>query len=88
MLFITLAKFRRKLTMDDVERMDMLYTSRTDVNVIGCYWALRRYDRLCIYEAESERTVVELLVQLGDIMSSETLVGVETLTTALLAQEA
>ncbi len=46
------------------------------VKMLGSYWTLGRYDAVWIYEAPNEKTAVQLGIEAGELMQTETLVGI------------
>jgi len=78
MIFISLAKLRRKPTKDGIAEVDKLAgkMSKYGIKVIGSYWTLGRYDSVLILEAPDEKVAMKGALLYGDIVSSETLVAV------------
>ena len=78
MIFITLAKFKRKPTKDWVAQMQKGFEQMTKegAKILGVYWTLGRYDGVAIVEGKDEKTALKSLLQFGDCVSSETLVAV------------
>lgn len=78
MIFISLAKFRKKPTKaviaETTKFMEQLAKGGT--KILGFYWTLGRYDTVLITEGKDEKTAMKALIHFGDILSSETLVGV------------
>jgi uncharacterized protein with GYD domain len=46
------------------------------VGVAGGYWTLGRYDAVWVYEAPNEKVAVQLGIDAGELMKTETLVGI------------
>jgi len=78
MIFITLAKWRRKPTKDIVAQSDKLFEQmvKEGSKIIGRYWTLGRYDAVVITEGKDEKTAMKALLRFGDRVSTETLVAV------------
>ncbi len=80
MIFVTLGKYRMKPTketnaqaMKGFEQM-----AKEGVKFLSQYWTLGRYDFVAIAEAKDEKTFMKAVLRWGDMISSETLVGVPT----------
>jgi uncharacterized protein with GYD domain len=78
MIFITLARFKAKVTKESVAQSSKLVEKmvKEGGKVLGMYWTLGRYDAVLIMEAKDEKTAMGALIRWGDIVSTETLVGV------------
>jgi len=78
MIFITLAKWRRKPTKEMVAQSTKLFEQmvKEGSKIIGRYWTLGRYDAVVITEGKDEKTAMKALLRFGDIASTETLVAV------------
>jgi len=77
MLFITLAKWRRKPTKETVAQSGKLVEQmvKEGGKVLGMYWTLGRYDAVLIVEGKDEKTAMKALLRWGDLVSTETLVA-------------
>jgi len=77
MIFITLAKWRRKPTKEMVAQSTKLFEQmvKEGSKIIGQYWTLGRYDAVVITEGKDEKTAMKSLLRFGDAVSSETLVA-------------
>ncbi len=75
LIFITLAKFRRKPTKEEVARTPERI-QQAGGKIISAYWTLGRYDAILVTEAKDEKTVMKTLLQFGDFVATETLVAV------------
>ncbi len=78
MIFISLCRFREKLTKEMLAQGEKLME---ELPGMGCevksfYWTLGRYDAVCIHEAPDEKTAMKVSILFGDIQSTETLVAV------------
>jgi uncharacterized protein with GYD domain len=77
MIFITLAKWRRKPTKEMVAQSTKLFEQmvKEGSKIIGQYWTLGRYDAVVITEGKDEKTAMKSLLRFGDVVSTETLVA-------------
>jgi uncharacterized protein with GYD domain len=75
LIFITLAKFRKKPTKEQVA-MTPQRIEQSGGKIISAYWTLGRYDAILTVEAPDEKTVLKTLLQFGDLVASETLVAI------------
>jgi len=73
MIFVTLYKFRRRLTKADIENANKVFAG---VKVHGLWWTLGRFDAVRVFEAKDEKEAMGLNIQLEGT-STETLVAVE-----------
>ena len=78
MIFITLAKWRKKPTKDSVAQSSKLFDQMTKegTKILGIYWTLGRYDAIVITEGKDEKTSMKSLMRWSDMLSTETLVAV------------
>ena len=78
MIFITLAKLRKKATKAVIAETSRLLEQgiKEGGKVLGAYWALGRYDVILITEAKDEKTAMKWMLRTGDLLSTETLVAV------------
>jgi len=78
MIFITLAKWRRKPTKEMVAQSGKLFEQmvKEGAKILGMYWTLGRYDAVMIVEGKDEKTAMKSLLRWGDLVSTETLVAV------------
>ena len=78
MLFVTLARFRRRPTKQDVTEQDKRekeYEKR-GLKVLSDYYTLGRYDNAVIIEAPDAKTAMDFFLEQAHILSTETLVAV------------
>jgi uncharacterized protein with GYD domain len=75
LIFITLAKFRKKPTKDEIA-MTPQRIQQAGGKIVSAYWTLGRYDSVITVEAPDEKTVLKILLQFGDLVRSETLVAI------------
>ena len=76
MIFIALIKFKKK-AKDVVEYGKKVMQNLPEgVKIIGTYWSLGRYDAVWIYEAPNEKVAIQLGIDAGDAMKTETLVAI------------
>jgi uncharacterized protein with GYD domain len=76
MIFVIMNKFRGKATKEDIERSNKVLASEPKVKVLAFYWTFGRFDSVMIVEAPNEKTVMKMLVQVGDYVATETMVAV------------
>ncbi len=78
MIFITLAKFKKKPTKEVIAEVDKLAAKAVEegAKVLASYWTLGRYDSIVIVEAKDEKAIMKALMRWGDIVSTETLVAI------------
>jgi uncharacterized protein with GYD domain len=78
MLFISLAKWRKKMTKESVAQANKLFEQmvKEGIKVVGQYWTLGRYDSVNIMEAKDEKTVMRAALRWEDLLSIDTLVAV------------
>lgn len=79
MLFIVLARFRRKPAKELLAQADKLLAEmeREGVKALAGYWTLGRYDAVRIVEAPNEAAMMKASIRLSDIVSTETLVALK-----------
>jgi len=76
MIFIALIKFKKN-ARDVVEYGKKVMQNLPEgVKIIGTYWSLGRYDAVWIYEAPNEKVAVQLGIDAGEAMKTETLVAI------------
>jgi len=78
MIFITLGRWKRKITKESVAQSSKLVEqmAKEGGKVLGMYWTLGRYDAVLIMEAKDEKAAMKGLLRWGDLVSTETLVAV------------
>ncbi len=76
MIFVILGRWRGKITEEAIERANKVIASEPKVKVLGFYWTLGRYDVVMIAEGPDEKTVMKLLLQVGEDTATETMVAV------------
>jgi uncharacterized protein with GYD domain len=78
MIFITLARWRKKPTKDMITQSTKLFEQMTKEGnkILGVYWTLGRYDSVVITEGKDEKAAMKSLLRWGDMLSLETLVAV------------
>jgi uncharacterized protein with GYD domain len=78
MIFISLARFRKKPTKDMLAQSSKLFEqmAKEGGKLLGFYWTLGRYDTVTIVEAPDEKTAMRALLRWSDFISTETLVAV------------
>ncbi len=76
MLFIALIKFKKKAS-DVVEiGKKVMQNLPEGVRIIGTYWTLGKYDAVWIYEAPNEKVAIQLGIDAGEAMQTQTLVAI------------
>jgi len=46
------------------------------VKILGSYWTLGRFDAVWIYEAPNEKIAMQLGIEAGELMQTQTLVAI------------
>ena len=75
MTTITLARFRRKPTADELQRPRKIIEAAGG-KLVSAYWTLGRYDAVFTVEWPDEKAAMKASTQLTDIASSETMVAI------------
>ncbi len=78
MIFITLARWKKKPTKETVAQSAKLFEQITKegVKILGTYWTLGRYDAIVITEGKDEKNAMKNILRFSDLLSTETLVAV------------
>jgi uncharacterized protein with GYD domain len=78
MLFIALAKFKKKLSKEIVAEnlKDIEDDTKGQVRYLGIYWTLGRYDTVVLFEAPNEKVAMNLALKRADRMDIEIFVAV------------
>ncbi len=78
MLFIALVKFKTELTKEVIAQnmKDLQDDMNGQINYLGTYWTLGRYDTVVIFEAPNEKVAMKSVMKRADRMKIETLVAV------------
>ena len=78
MLFIGLAKFKTKLSMEVVAQnlKDIESDTKGQIKYLGIWWTLGRYDTVVMFEAPDEKAAMNMVLKRADRMEIETLVAV------------
>ena len=78
MLFIALAKFKKKLSKEIIDEnlKDIEADTKGQVRYLGIYWTLGRYDTVVLFEAPNEKVAMNMALKRADRMDIETLVAV------------
>lgn len=79
MIFITLARFKKKPTKAMIAESSKLIEQalkETGGRILGWYWTLGRYDTVLITEGKDEKNMMKQAIRFGDMLSLETLVAV------------
>ena len=75
MQFITLIKFRRRPTKEEVE-MTPKRAEAAGIKIKEAYWCLGRFDAVVVHEAPNAETAMKAFSGSMDVISSETLVAI------------
>ena len=78
MWFVTLLKFRRKLTKADLaeeDKLEVLY-AKHGLKVHSDFYTLGRFDNVMIVEAPDAKTVMDFFLAQTHVVSTETLTAV------------
>jgi uncharacterized protein with GYD domain len=73
MLFITLVKFRKKLSKADIEGIK---AGLKGANTLASYFTLGRYDAVFVNDCPDEKSHMKVAMQFCDLASSETMVAI------------
>ncbi|MEX0640380.1 MAG: GYD domain-containing protein [Nitrosopumilaceae archaeon] len=76
MIFIALIKFRRKAKDVAEFGKKLMQNLPGGVKILGSYWTLGRFDAVWIYEAPNEKVAMQLGIEAGELMQTQTLVAV------------
>lgn len=76
MIFIALIKFRKKAKDVAEFGKKLMQNLPEGVKILGSYWTLGRYDAVWIYEAPNEKVAIQLGIEAGDLMQTQTLVAI------------
>ncbi|MCS7129370.1 MAG: GYD domain-containing protein [Candidatus Caldarchaeum sp.] len=73
MHFVSLIKFRKKLSREDVDRTDRIIRENPSVKVREMLWTFGAYDGVLVAEAPDAETYLKFILQFSDYLSTETL---------------
>ncbi len=76
MIFIALIKFRKKAREVVEIGKSVMQNLPEGVKMIGSYWTLGKYDAVWIYEAPNEKVAMQLGLNAGEAMQTQTLVAI------------
>jgi uncharacterized protein with GYD domain len=76
MLFVILSKNRSKVSKENIERTTKILANEPKVKALGFYYTFGRYDTVLIAEAPDEKTMLKLLLEVGDFAATETMLAV------------
>ena len=76
MIFIALIKFRKKAREVVEIGKSVMQNLPEGVKMIGSYWTLGKYDAVWIYEAPNEKVAIQLGLNAGEAMQTQTLVAI------------
>ena len=76
MIFVLLAKFRRKPKKEDVRRTPEILTKCGAKQTLAAFWTFGRYDAVLAFEADSEEVAMKIALEFSDLASTETLIAV------------
>jgi uncharacterized protein with GYD domain len=72
---ITLARFRRRLTAEDVQRTPKIIQEGGG-KILSAYWTFGRFDAVITIEWANEKVAMGTLSKLLDVAASETLIAI------------
>jgi uncharacterized protein with GYD domain len=77
MIFISLARFKKKPTKESIAQASKLFEQmvKEGSKIVGQYWTLGRYDAVVIIEGKDEKSTMRALLRWGDMLSTETMVA-------------
>ena len=64
------------MSLEEMKRSDERLKAHPEVKFISMDYTLGRYDIVCVIEAPDEKTTMKVMIEFGDILSSETLVAI------------
>jgi uncharacterized protein with GYD domain len=78
MIFVTLARWRKKPTKEMVAQAGKLFEQQVKegARILGQYWTLGRYDAVVIIEGKDEKAAMKAALRWDDLISTETMVAV------------
>ena len=76
MIFVMLAKFRRKPRKEDVRRTPEILTKNGAKQTLAAFWTFGRYDAVLAFEADKEDVAMKIALEFSDLASIETLLAV------------
>lgn len=78
MLFITLAKFKKKPTKEMLAETQRLFEqiAKEGGKILGVYWTLGRYDVVVLSECPDEKAHMKGALRFAETMSTESLVAI------------
>ncbi len=76
MLFVVLSRSRSKTSKENIERTSKALASEPKVKALGFYYTFGRYDTVLIADAPDEKTMLKLLLQVGDFVQTETMLAI------------
>ncbi len=78
MYFITLVRFRKKLTQEDFKAFDEAEKefATKGLKILHDFYTLGKFDNVIISEAPNEKVVIEFFIKLSHIAQTKTLVAI------------
>jgi len=76
MIFIALIKFRKKARDVAEFGKKIMQNLPEGVKILGSYWTLGRFDAVWIYEAPNEMVAMQIGIEAGELMQTQTLVAI------------
>ena len=76
MIFIALIKFRKKARDVAEFGKKIMQNLPEGVKMLGSYSTLGRFDAIWIYEAPNEKVAMQLGIEAGELMQTQTLVAI------------
>jgi len=82
MIFVTLVKFRKKMTKEFAAATDKVFANlaKQGTKVVGAYWTLGRYDAVIIFDGPDAGAIERAMrsaMAVSDYAATETLVGLK-----------
>jgi len=76
MIFIALIKFRKKARDVAEFGKKLMQNLPEGVKILSSYWTLGRFDAVWIYEAPNEKVAMQLGIEAGELMQTQSLVAI------------
>jgi uncharacterized protein with GYD domain len=79
MIFVTLARFRKRPTKADMAESDRMTSEleKAGIKTLCWYWTLGRYDSVRVIEAPDEKTALRSLARTPESVQTETMVAID-----------
>ena len=78
MIFISLGRVKKQLSKETIDETENIIKKAVaeGTKFLNIYYTLGSYDVVVIFEAPNEKATMKMLMRLGDIETTETLVAV------------